>query len=171
MFFLQFAFNNINVDNVSLKQLFINCCQQYDSSPTIKSNNKFIISYIVYHYFRSKGWCVRSGIKFGTDYLLYKRGPPFSHAEFCVLVMQDDYEQGVSGYDWFQICAKARVIGSVKKNFVQVYVEAPLQKEFNEVFSNTSDDFDEGLMFKLLLSKYKVSEVLYRRWNPSRTRD
>lgn len=171
VFFLQFAFNNINVDNVSLKQLFINCCQQYDSSPTIKSNNKFIISYIVYHYFRSKGWCVRSGIKFGTDYLLYKRGPPFSHAEFCVLVMQDDYEQGVSGYDWFQICAKARVIGSVKKNFVQVYVEAPLQKEFNEVFSNTSDDFDEGLMFKLLLSKYKVSEVLYRRWNPSRTRD
>ena len=112
---------------------------------------------------------MRSGIKFGTDYLLYKRGPPFSHAEFCVLVMQDDYEQGIGPYDWFQICAKARVIGSVKKNFVQIYVEAPLQVEFDKIF--TTSDIDDGLMFKQLLSKYRVSEVLYKRWNPSRTRD
>lgn len=167
VFFLQFALNKTNVDSLSLKQLFIRCCQQYDSS--IKANNKFIVNYIVYHYFRSKGWCVRSGIKFGTDYLLYKRGPPFSHAEFCVLVMQDDYEKGIGSYDWFQICAKARVIGSVKKNFVQIYVEAPLQVEFDKIFATS--DIDDGLMFKQLLSRYRVSEVLYKRWNPSRTRD
>jgi len=38
----------------------------------------FLNNYVVYHHFRSKGWCVRSGVKFGTDYLLYKRGPPFT---------------------------------------------------------------------------------------------
>jgi len=173
VFFLQFAFNNININNLTLRQLFMQCCQLHCSTPTIFANNRFIINYIVYHYFRSKGWCVRSGIKFGTDYLLYKRGPPFSHAEFCVLVMQDedDYTADVSAYDWLQICAKARVIGSVKKNFVQVYVEAPLQIEFDEIWTSSGDEVDEGLMFKQLLSKYRVSEVLYKRWNPSRTRD
>ncbi|KAI5957401.1 SEN2 [Candida margitis] len=172
VFFLQFALNKINVDGMSLRQLFVECCQQYDSSAAIKVNNKFIINYVVYHYFRSKGWCVRSGIKFGTDYLLYKRGPPFSHAEFCVSVMQDDYQQDTSPYDWFQICAQARVIGSVKKNFVQVYVEAPSSAEFDEIFTAAGGaNIDEGLMFKQLLGKYRVSEVLYKRWNPSRTRD
>ncbi|KAI5949256.1 SEN2 [Candida theae] len=169
VFFLQFALDKVSVCDISLKQLFIQCCQQYEPSSPISSNNKFIVNYVVYHYFRSKGWCVRSGIKFGTDYLLYKRGPPFSHAEFCVSVMQDNHQNDTSLYDWFQICARARVIGSVKKNFVQVYVVAPLQAEFDEVFATTN--IDEGLMFRKLLSMYKVSEVLYRRWNPSRTRD
>jgi len=84
---------------------------------------------------------------------------------------EDDYTADVSAYDWLQICAKARVIGSVKKNFVQVYVEAPLQIEFDEIWTSSGDEVDEGLMFKQLLSKYRVSEVLYKRWNPSRTRD
>ena len=46
-------------------------------------NNPFIIKYAVYHHFRSLGWVVRGGLKFSVDYLLYKRGPVFSHAEFA----------------------------------------------------------------------------------------
>ena len=39
------------------------------------------------------------------------------------------------------------------------------QEEQNE------EDIDHGLLLKELLSKYKISEVIYKRWNPSRTRD
>lgn len=44
-------------------------------------DNPFLINYIVYHYYRSLGWVIKGGIKFCVDFLLYKRGPVFHHAE------------------------------------------------------------------------------------------
>lgn len=44
-------------------------------------DNPFLVHYAVYHHFRSLGWVVKGGIKFCVDYLLYKRGPVFHHAE------------------------------------------------------------------------------------------
>lgn len=52
-----------------------------------RSDNPFLVQYVVYHHFRSLGWVIRSGIKFCVDYLLYKKGPVFTHAEFAVVVM------------------------------------------------------------------------------------
>jgi tRNA-splicing endonuclease subunit Sen2 len=46
-----------------------------------RPDNPFLLNYITYHHFRSLGWVVKSGIKFCIDFLLYKRGPAFSHAE------------------------------------------------------------------------------------------
>lgn len=164
-FFLKFALNRIQVDGMnSTFDLFQTCCSQYES--VVTPNNRFIVDYAVYHYFRSNGWCVRSGVKFGTDFLLYKRGPPFIHAEYCVLVMTKDTD-----YDWFEIAAKARVIGSVKKTFVLCYVDCPSQEVFDEILSQQQSQLDHGLLFKQLFEQYKISEVVYRRWNPSRTRD
>jgi len=28
----------------------------------------FILKYVVYHYYRSQGWIVKEGIKYGVDY-------------------------------------------------------------------------------------------------------
>ena len=47
----------------------------------LRSDNPFIVDYAVYHHYRSLGWTVKSGLKFCVDYLLYKRGPAFDHAE------------------------------------------------------------------------------------------
>ena len=44
-------------------------------------DNPFLVHYVAYHYYRSLGWVVKGGIKFCVDYLLYKRGPVFAHAE------------------------------------------------------------------------------------------
>ncbi|KAK5640766.1 hypothetical protein RI129_009313 [Pyrocoelia pectoralis] len=50
------------------------------------SDKCFGQNYAVYHYFRSKNWVVKPGIKFGGDYLLYKDGPGFHHASYLVIV-------------------------------------------------------------------------------------
>lgn len=46
-----------------------------------RPDNPFLLSYIAYHHYRSLGWAVKSGLKFCADWLLYKRGPVFGHAE------------------------------------------------------------------------------------------
>src|SRR5580692_8874553 len=48
----------------------------------LQFDNPFFINYVVYHHYRSLGWVVKGGIKFCVDYLLYKRGPVFTHAEY-----------------------------------------------------------------------------------------
>lgn len=48
----------------------------------LQFDNPFLINYVVYHYYRSLGWVVKGGIKFCVDYMLYKRGPVFAHAEY-----------------------------------------------------------------------------------------
>lgn len=50
-------------------------------SESLQFDNPFLINYVVYHHYRSLGWVVKGGIKFCVDYLLYKRGPVFTHAE------------------------------------------------------------------------------------------
>ena len=47
----------------------------------------FPYQYAVYHHFRAKGYVVKDGTKFGCDFLLYKEGPPFYHAQYSVRIM------------------------------------------------------------------------------------
>jgi tRNA-splicing endonuclease subunit Sen2 len=64
---------------VTFQKLYIS--PEMPAQIDLQFDNPFLIRYVVYHHFRSLGWVVREGIKFCVDYLLYKRGPVFHHAE------------------------------------------------------------------------------------------
>lgn len=125
---------------------------------------KFLYNYVAYHHFRSKGWCVKSGVKFGTDFLLYKRGPPFSHAEFAIMVVPtyaDEEKNRRLAPQWWWTSSVGRVIGGVKKTLVFSYVQVP------EEFDAIDSDFD----LVAFLKASKVTDIVYRRWLPMRSRD
>jgi len=58
--------------------------------------------YAVYHHFRSRGWIVKSGLKFGADYLLYTGSPEIVHAAYSVII---DFDQArkTQNTDSFQL--------------------------------------------------------------------
>ncbi|KAB8360644.1 hypothetical protein FH972_024382 [Carpinus fangiana] len=136
-------------------------------------DDPFILNYVVYHHFRSLGWVVRPGVKFSVDLLLYNRGPVFSHAEFAVLVVPD-YSSGLWRSDerlqkiattkkkeeWWWLHAANRVQGQVKKTLVLAYVEVPPPEEAHAA----SEDIGA------LLKRYRVKEVIIRRWTANRNR-
>lgn len=106
-FFLSWAVRCLSVrdsnsgEEISLKQVWEKCLQLTSPVQTRRIDHPFIINYVVYHHFRSLGWVVKSGIKFCVDYLLYKRGPVFHHAEFAVVVIPsytDPEDQASSPY-------------------------------------------------------------------------
>lgn len=43
-------------------------------------DDPLLVNYAAYQHYRALGWCVRSGVKFCVDWLLYRRGPVFSHS-------------------------------------------------------------------------------------------
>ena len=145
-----------------------------EPSWNLNPDDQFLLNYVAYHHFRSLGWVVRPGVKFAVDYLLYNRGPVFSHAEFGVIVMPaytHRYWNTPGGRsrrrvweqkDWWWLHCVNRVQSQVKKTLVLCYVDVPSRFEMN--FAN---DRDIGK----LLRSYKVREFVVRRWIGNRNRD
>jgi tRNA-splicing endonuclease subunit Sen2 len=139
-------------------------------------DDPFMLSYVVYHHYRSLGWVVRSGVKFGVDYLLYNRGPAFSHAEFSVTILPSyshpywekteehrQYAAEKTKKSWWWLHGVNRVQAQVHKHLILCYVEIPSPWRGEE----KGKDVDVGLE----LSRYKVRDVTVKRWTPNRNRD
>lgn len=132
----------------------------------------FLANYAVYHHFRSLGWVVRPGVKFAVDWMIYHRGPVFSHAEFAVIIVPgfsaDGWkaESGQKHRDaakpWHWLHMVNRVQSQVRKTLVLAFVEMP-PPELCELRA--------GVDPVTIISSMKVREVVLKRWIPNRNRD
>jgi tRNA-splicing endonuclease subunit Sen2 len=147
------------------------------SSTTLPApDSPFLLSYVAYHHFRSLGWVVRAGTKFGVDFLLYNRGPVFSHAEFGIMIMPSyshEYWQTAKGRgerrikeqkDWWWLHCVNRVQSQVKKSLVLCYVEVPPPVGWDGKVQEGDGDVLG------LLRGYRVREFVVRRWLMNRSR-
>ncbi|RYO95063.1 hypothetical protein DL762_000256 [Monosporascus cannonballus] len=129
----------------------------------LQPDDPFLIHYVVYHHFRSLGWVVRPGIKFGVDWLLYNRGPVFSHAEFALIVMPAYTDPGWQGRQppqraWHWLHSINRVQATALKTLVLIYVDIP-------------PPFGEELDVSTIVKRYKIREFIVKRWLSNRNRD
>ncbi|KAI5780759.1 hypothetical protein EDC01DRAFT_253299 [Geopyxis carbonaria] len=178
-FFLAYGIGALKISEseskrpIGIEEMFRLFRQQY-SSPTssdalaMMADNQFILNYVVYHHFRSLGWVVRSGVKFSVDYLLYNRGPVFTHAEYAVLIVPSyssqawasDLKQHKEMKQWHWLHCANRVSAQVKKTIILVYVDIPPPNQLTK-------DMD----IAQILKKYRIREFSMRRWLVSRNRD
>ncbi|KIK49263.1 hypothetical protein CY34DRAFT_797219 [Suillus luteus UH-Slu-Lm8-n1] len=135
-------------------------------------DNPFLVSYIAYHHYRSLGWVVKSGIKFCVDYLLYKRGPVFQHAEFAIVVIPvyEDPEdqanspftlQNAEPFTWSWLSTINRVNSQVQKTLILSYITIPAESRVSPTILSSPACF----------AHYSVREVVLRRFIPARMRD
>ncbi|VEU19556.1 DEKNAAC100596 [Brettanomyces naardenensis] len=132
----------------------------------VEPNNYLLIMYAVYFHYKSLGWCVKSDLKFSSDFVLYQRGPPFHHAAFAVTVLQNSSKEPFK--NWTHFGSIYRVVSAVKKTMVLCYIDSPTQEEFSKVWDGLDKKDPEGLI--KLLNLYTIQEMVYKRWTPSRTR-
>lgn len=121
----------------------------------------FRTTYMAYHYFRSKGWVPKVGLKYGTDLLLYRKGPPFYHASYSVIIelLDDNYEGSLRRpFSWKSLAALSRVSGNVSKELMLCYLIKPS--------TMTAEDMETPECMK----RIQVQEVILSRWVSSRER-
>ncbi|KAI0158022.1 hypothetical protein GGR52DRAFT_564828 [Hypoxylon sp. FL1284] len=173
-FYLVFALGVLTVlDPVTGKPFtpsdLFTLCRQVSYVPPRKTDlqpdDPFLINYAAYHHFRSLGWVTRPGIKFGVDWMLYHRGPVFSHAEFAVIVLPaySDPWWKAEGREpprrsWHWLHTISRVQSTALKTLVLAYVEIP-------------PPFKGQLAAADILQRYKVREFIVKRWLSNRNRD
>ncbi|MGC9135931.1 tRNA-intron lyase [Caldivirga sp.] len=69
--------------------------------------------YELYRYFRDRGYVVRSGLKFGSLYAVYEKGPGIDHAPMLVHLI--DPGRNITALD---VTRAARLSHTVRKTFV-----------------------------------------------------
>ncbi|KAF9416798.1 hypothetical protein HW555_005928 [Spodoptera exigua] len=79
-------------------------------------DGRFLSKYVVYHYYRSKGYVVKPGIKFGGDYSY--------HADYVVIIRSDNKEE-----EWIQTLGLVRVANTTVKEVIAVEVVEPNKTE------------------------------------------
>lgn len=144
-------------------------------NPALSPDDPFMMNYVVYHHYRSLGWVVRPGIKFSVDYMLYNRGPVFSHAEFGVLILPsysdpywtsdpflEKYSKEKQQRTWAWMSCINRVITQVKKTLILTYVDVP---------KPLSAQQEQDLGIDGVLARYKVREIVMKRFSANRMRD
>ncbi|MCS7145432.1 MAG: tRNA-intron lyase [Aigarchaeota archaeon] len=78
-----------------------------------KLYTKFPPLYAVYRDLRERGFVVTPGIKFGSDFAVYKHGPGIDHAPYIVQVKTADEEISSS-----EVVRAGRLATTVRKNFI-----------------------------------------------------
>jgi tRNA-intron endonuclease len=79
----------------------------------LKWSEEFKDQFLVYAQLRERGYIVRPGLKFGTDFAVYEKGPGLDHAPFLVHVIPQ--KNGVVPLD---IVRAGRLATSVRKRFI-----------------------------------------------------
>ena len=169
-FYLTYALGALSVQDpatqkpLGVQDLFrlFRQCSYFPPRTALQPDDPFLLNYAVYHHFRSLGWVVRPGIKFGVDWLLYHRGPVFSHAEFALIVLPAYTDPGWNGRQsparsWHWLHSINRVQSTALKTLVMIYVDIPPPCEELDVSS--------------MLGRYKIREFILKRWLSNRNRD
>lgn len=83
-------------------------------------DKNFHTRFIVYRDMRSRGYILKTALKFGADFRVYERGvkPGEEHAKW---VLYPVYEP--SGLTWHEFAAKNRVAHSTRKNLLIAIVD------------------------------------------------
>jgi tRNA-splicing endonuclease subunit Sen2 len=138
----------------------------------LRPDNPFLINYVFFHHYRSLGWVVKNGVKFSVDYLLYKRGPVFHHAEFAMVLIPvyedpDDVKSSpfaisnLEPFTWQWLSTINRVNSQVQKTLVLSYVTIPALSRLSV------GELSSPACFK----RYTIREIILRRFVPARMRD
>ena len=93
-----------NKKRVSEKEMIAICKKEY---------HNFDKKYLVYKDFRKKGYVVNPGIKFGSDFAVYQKGPGIDHAPYLGEVYNGN--DPISSTDGV---LAGRLASSVKKQFI-----------------------------------------------------
>lgn len=128
----------------------------------------FHAKYVAYHYYRSRGWVPRCGLKFGVDFLLYVSGPAHYHATFSVVVeeMTNDMEKVSTRRETSyapSASGLSRVTEQVNKDLLICNVVQPKRDSFEELESFLSSPN--------CVREFCVKEILKKRWITDTERD
>nr|XP_011458524.1 PREDICTED: uncharacterized protein LOC101291404 isoform X2 [Fragaria vesca subsp. vesca] len=112
--------------------------------------------YKAYSHLRMKNWVVRSGVKYGVDFVAYCHHPALVHSEYAVMVLsEEDSDGNMRLREWLDIHRTTRLCGGVAKTLLVLYI------------SSNGHSVDSPSC----VETFAVEERTITRWKPEQCRD
>lgn len=158
-FFMAHALQCLDVSEVSAAGetsavVLLDLTQLWCRLQQVKSD--FLVQYLGYHHFRSKGWVPRTGLQYGADYVLYQRHPALAHSDYSVIVLPINGPLARQNLSWHDLQITNRLTGQVGKRLLLLYMH-----DRNGSAGYTSPD---------CLMNFYAQERVVRRWVPESQR-
>lgn len=99
--FIELYYNGKKIDSIN------------EAKNILKINSKKERQYEIYKELRNNGLKVRSGLKYGSDFVAYRLGPGIEHAPFIIHYYDINEE-----FDPIELVRAGRLSHSVKKDFI-----------------------------------------------------
>ena len=116
----------------------------------------FVVNFLAYHYFRKLGWIPKSGLRFGTDFLLYSDHPSKAHSLYSIIIQGPNSRTDLNS-SWIQLLQAMRVSNTVSKGLLICYVrfDAEIVTDFEALIQSAEINCVEAqnLNMELTLSK------------------
>ncbi|MEK6927138.1 MAG: tRNA-intron lyase [Nanoarchaeota archaeon] len=95
-----------------------------------KKDKKIEIKYAVFKDLRSKGYILKTALKFGAEFRVYERGvrPGADHARWILYTVKEN-----DALNWHEFAAKNRVAHAVKKNLLIAIVDDESDVSYYEI--------------------------------------
>lgn len=138
---------------VGIEELWTTC---------VTRDPRFPYLFAAYKHLRLRGWVVRSGLKYGVDFLLYNgAGPEFSHAEYGARVVFSSCQPGAEPlYSWEDIQAISRNMCNVVKGFFLCFATPLVFFQVDLCELNVCKGENE----------FGIDTILFQRWMPEQAR-
>jgi len=126
-----------------------------------RGGKEFVLEYCVYCHYRTMGWVVRGGLKFGVDFLLYSEGGPTrKHGELAVTIHTMDTNNSSEKrtrriQNMSELQALSRVTETVAKGLLLCLVRYSSDATWS---SPTS------------MNQIEIEDHVISRWDPTKTR-
>lgn len=109
-----------------------------------------------YSHLRMKNWVVKSGSRYGVDFVAYRHHPRLVHSEYAVLVLAEDDRQTIGRLRvWSDYECTLRLCGSVAKTLLVLQIQ-----KNGKITESPSD-----------LESFSVEERTISRWSPKQCRE
>eukprot|EP00747_Dinoflagellata_sp_TGD_P071663 gnl/TRDRNA2_/TRDRNA2_157141_c0_seq1.p1 gnl/TRDRNA2_/TRDRNA2_157141_c0~~gnl/TRDRNA2_/TRDRNA2_157141_c0_seq1.p1 ORF type:complete len:239 (-),score=38.23 gnl/TRDRNA2_/TRDRNA2_157141_c0_seq1:42-758(-) len=133
-------------------EIFQYCCTLVSEFPR---------RYAAYRHLRHKGWTVRpSGLKYGSDFMLYDGRPDQVHAHFAVIIADQNMH-------WKDVVASNRMAQIVAKDLLLVlFLESSEGGEPGASEGSVTRNLAQPLSLSsfLLSGEARITEIAVRRW-------
>ena len=95
-----------------------------------KSDKKFLVNYYVYKDMRTRGYLIKTALKYGADFRVYDRGakPGDEHAKWILYAVSEN-----DSYSWRSFVGLNRVAHSVRKRLLLGIVDSEGDVTYYEI--------------------------------------
>lgn len=119
-----------------------------------RAGARFPATFVVYCRYRAVGWIPRSGLKYGTDWVLYPASAKrHTHSPFCVVLRFRDGEPKRLERTWVSLQNRIRLVKNVSKTLI-----------IAEVFTTPNVDMSSDI--RKAFRAVSISELTLDRWVP-----